>query len=122
LNSPTETQDEFIRRINKAARDDENGKPDTQSSSEHWVIGQTRDKGSIHSDIWRGTASDLASSNLIAVSPRIGWWRERHHLRKHDKKTRYSLIVSIKTPEQDVDIYTPVKIKVSQKIPIQISR
>lgn len=122
LNSPTETQDEFIRRINKAARDDENGKPDTQSSSEHWVIGQTRDKGSIHSDIWRGTASDLASSNLIAVSPRIGWWRERHHLRKHDKKTRYSLIVSIKTPEQNVDIYTPVKIKVSQKIPIQISR
>lgn len=122
LNSPTETQDEFIKRINKAARDEEEGKPDTQSASKYWVIGQARDKGSIHSDKWRGTASELASSNLIAISPRIGWWRERHHLRKFDRKTRYSLIVSIKTTEQDVDIYTPVKIKVAQKIPIQISR
>jgi len=122
LNSPTETQDEFIRRINKAARDEEEGKPDTQSASEHWVIGQARDKGSIHSDIWHGTASDLASSNLIAISPRIGWWRERHHLQKHDKKTRYSLIVSIKTSEQNIDIYTPVKIKVAQQIPIEIRR
>ena len=121
INSPTETQDEFVRRINIATRDEENSKPDTSSASDYWVIGsQNRDKGSIHSDIWKGTASDLASSNLVAVTPKIGWWRERHHLHKYNNKTRYSLIVSINTPEQDIDIYTPVAIKIKQPITIQI--
>ncbi|MDQ6986836.1 MAG: S8 family peptidase [Mariprofundaceae bacterium] len=117
LNSSTETQDEFIRRINKAARDAENGKPDTSSPTDKWLIGsQARDKGSIHSDIWKGTASDLASSNLIAISPKVGWWRERHHLKKYNKTTRYTLIVSITAPEQGVDIYTPVAVQIAQPI------
>lgn len=120
LNSPTESQDEFVRRINKSAQDEENGKPDRPSASKYWVIGQARDKGSIHSDIWHGTASDLASSNLIAVSPKIGWWRERHHLHKYNNKTRYSLIVSIKTPGQSVDIYTPVATQIAQPLTISI--
>jgi len=122
INSPTETENEFIRRINKAVRDEEHGKPDTDSPSGHWVIGSdNRDKGSIHSDIWEGTASELASSNLIAIFPSIGWWRERPHLGKVNNKTRYSLIVSIKTPEQDIDIYTPVVTQIEQQIPIEIS-
>ncbi|HEX2957535.1 MAG TPA: hypothetical protein VHO70_11930, partial [Chitinispirillaceae bacterium] len=119
LNSPGETQDEFLRRINVEVRDEENSHPGTSSASDHWVIGaQNRDKGSIHSDIWRGTAADLASSNMIAIIPAIGWWRERNYLGMCEKSTRYSLIVSIKTPEQSVDIYTPVVQMVN--IPISI--
>jgi len=121
INSPTESEDEFIRRINRALRDDEHGRPDTESPSDHWIIGQNRNKGSIHSDIWVGTAADLSSSNLIAVFPSIGWWRERPHLEKVNNKTRYSLIVSIETQEQDIDIYTPVATKIEQQIPIEIS-
>ena len=116
LNSPTETKDEFVRRINKAARDEENVKPDTSSAAKHWVIGTARDKGSIHSDIWCGTALELASSNLIAIFPIIGWWRERAYLNKFNNKTRYSLVISIKTPDQDVDIYTPVAIQIEQLV------
>jgi hypothetical protein len=64
LNSPGEAKDEFIRRINMAERGDENGHPGTQSAATHWLIGaQARDKGSIHSDIWQGTAPELAASN-----------------------------------------------------------
>jgi len=121
LNSPTESEDEFIRRINRAVRDDEHGRPDTESPSDHWIIGQNRDKGSIHSDVWVGTAADLSSSNLIAVFPSIGWWRERPHLGKVNNRTRYSLIVSIETQEQEVDIYTPVAIQLEQQIPIEVS-
>ena len=121
LNSPTEAEDEFIRRINIAVRNEEKGRPDTSSPSNHWVIGKKRDKGSIHSDIWVGTAADLSSSNLIAVFPSIGWWRERPHLGKANNRTRYSLIVSIETQEQDVDIYTPVAIQLEQQIPIEVS-
>jgi len=118
LNSPSESRSEFIKRINVAARDDNEGHPGTSSPSGYWTLGQVRDKGSIHSDIWEGTAADLAASNLIAIYPRIGWWRERSHLGKVESLTRYSLIVSIYTPEQEVDIYTPVAQQVGVSIPI----
>jgi hypothetical protein len=121
LNSPEESQGDFIKRINAAARNEDEGSPGTQSASSHWVIGsQTRDKGSIHSDIWRGTAAELASSNLIAVSPRIGWWRERAHLNKWNRQTRYALVVSIVTPEESVDLYTPVATQIGITLPVLI--
>jgi hypothetical protein len=121
LNSPGEDKDTFIRRVNVAARDEENGHPYTPSASDYWTFGQVRDKGSIHSDIWQGSAQDLATSNLIAVSPVIGWWRERSHLNKWNRKTRYSLIVSISTPDQEVDVYTPVAIKLGVPVPVEIT-
>ena len=121
INSPTESQEEFLKRVNAAMQDEENYQS-TQSPSSHWVIGmQNRDKGSIHSDIWRGTALELSASNLIAVSPRLGWWKERSHLGKINSNTRYSLIISIHTPEQDVDLYTPVATSISTPISIQTS-
>jgi hypothetical protein len=121
LNSPGESQDDFVKRINAAERDATKAHPGTQSASAHWVIGsQTRDKGSVHSDIWRGTAAELAQSNHIAIFPRIGWWRERSHLARWDRRTRYALIVSISTPEEHIDLYTPVAIKIGLVTPIVI--
>jgi len=120
INSPAESKGEFLRRINKAVREEENGHAGTASAANHWLLGKSRDKGSIHSDVWDGTAAELAASNLIAVYPTIGWWRERSHLQKWDKRTRYTLIVSIRTPEETVDIYTPVAIKIGVTIPVDI--
>ncbi|MCB4748776.1 MAG: S8 family peptidase [Sulfurovum sp.] len=121
LNSPGETEDELIQRINIDARDDANTHPGTQSASDHWVIGaNARNKGSIHSDIWKGTAAELAGSNKIVIYPAIGWWRERKRLGKYNKKTRYSLVVSISTPSEDVDIYTPVLTQVEVPATIEI--
>ena len=120
LNSPGETDDELIRRINKSARTLENGKPDTKSAADHWIIGQARDKGSIHSDIWKGTAAELADSNKIVIYPGIGWWRERKRLKKYNAKTRYSLVVSISTSSEEFDIYTPVQVQVATPIAINI--
>ncbi|HEY3374648.1 MAG TPA: S8 family peptidase [Candidatus Aquicultor sp.] len=122
INSPYETEDQFVQRINAAARDEDEGHPGTASASDHWVIGQARDKGSIHSDIWRGSAAELAESHFIAVSPRIGWWRERKHLGKFDNRTRYALVVTIRTPEQEIDVYTPVAQQVGLIVPITTQR
>lgn len=120
LNSPGEPRDIFVDRISTRNRD-ENHISSSSSPSNHWVIGsKNRDKGSIHSDIWRGSAADLADSNLIAISPVIGWWRERRHLGRSNKTGRYSLIVSIVTLEQNVDIYTPVKIAAEIKVTVDI--
>ena len=119
LNGPGESEDEFVRRVNDQARD--NGeRPGTEGAGKNWVIGEARNVGSIHSDIWEGRAADLAGSNLIAVYPLVGWWRERNYLNRWNRQCRYSLVVSIYAPEQTVDIYTPVAVKVGQLIPIPI--
>lgn len=121
INAPTETKERFEMRINAEAQDEDFNSSENASVSKHWVLGpQSRDKGSIHSDIWKGSAAELADSNLIAVYPTIGWWRERAHLNKWNSKTRYSLIISINTPEESVDIYTPVAVQVGIKPPVEI--
>ena len=77
INNPGESKDAFIKRINKAAREQDEQLTNTQSASDHWVLGSTaRDRGSIHSDTWTGTSAQLAASNFISVLPKIGWWRE----------------------------------------------
>ena len=119
LNNVGEDRETFAQRLNAAARED-GEKPDSSSGSQRWKIGSNgRDQGAIHSDIWQGTAADLATCNMVGVYPIIGWWRERPWLNRWGRKTRYSLIVSIFTPSQDVDIYTPVANMVSVPITIK---
>jgi hypothetical protein len=123
INGAGETETEFVRRVNAQARDD-GEHPGTEGAGRNWKIGEARNVGSIHSDIWEGHATDLASSNMIAVYPAVGWWRERTHLNCWTRKCRYSLVVSIYTPEMDVDIYTPVATQIRvpvQPIPIEIT-
>lgn len=115
LNRATENADDFLKRKNAATRAVDWKNPGGATSD--WEIGQFRDKGSVHADRWQGTAADAANRNLIAVYPAIGWWRERKHLGCVQKKTRYALIVSILTEEQNLDLYsliqTPLKTKVA---------
>jgi hypothetical protein len=120
VNKEGETKEEFKQRINKAARDEEYEKGFT-SSDNRWIIGKdNRSIGSVHSDIWEGTAADIAACNLIAVYPVIGWWRERHNLKKYNSKTRYSLLVSLETPVTDVELYTSIINKISTPITVEI--
>jgi hypothetical protein len=120
LNTPEETREELIVRLNHAARE-EGQTPETSSDSARWTIGSNaRDRGSVHSDIWRGTAASIARTNLVGVYPVIGWWRERPHLDRWSRRTRYSLVVSLSTEEQNIDIYTPVATEVGILTPIEI--
>lgn len=108
VKTPTETLPQFKARINQAARDEELGNP-TSSDAAKWLLGpDLRSLGSMHSDRWQGTAADLAERGFIGVYPVIGWWRERHQLGRWAKLARYSLVVTIKTPEAVMDIYNPV--------------
>ncbi|MFM9874449.1 MAG: S8 family peptidase [Fimbriimonadaceae bacterium] len=119
LNSPGESRDDFLYRINRKARDGSDVGPETPSAAGHWRLGEQRDVGSVHSDIWSGIAADLAASNLLAIYPTIGWWRERDHLRGWENSARYSLIISINSPKEDVDIYTPVATEILMPIEIE---
>ena len=109
---PLETEDDFRSRINAAARDEEEG---TFGGGDDpgWLIGkQKRHKGSLHSDIWRGSAVDLASRGVLAVYPALGWWKTRPRFERYERAARYALIVSIRSPEIDVDLYTAVANKI----------
>lgn len=109
VNNVNESEDEFRRRVNIAARD-ENEEVNGNAGSNRWAIGtNNRSTGSIHSDYWEGTAAALATCNHIAVYPVIGWWRERKHLGKVENQARYALIISLETPAQDVELYTTVR-------------
>jgi hypothetical protein len=109
----TETLDEFRARVNDAARDEEDGDAGVGGGGDEWLLGQTRDRGSIHSDFWSGTAADLAQRDAIGVFPVGGWWKEKPYLERWDGEARYALIVTIKAPGVDVDIYTPVEAKIA---------
>jgi len=105
---PTESPEMFRKRINAAAREDEEEAPDSPQDS-GWTIGkQNRHRGSIHSDMWRGRAADLASRGVIAVYPSRGWWKTRQRLGRYNNQTRYSLTVSITAPQIKVDLCTEV--------------
>lgn len=119
VNNVNESEDDFRRRVNIAARE-ENEEINGNSGSNRWAIGtNNRSTGSIHSDYWEGTAAALATCNHIAVYPVIGWWRERKHLGKVEKQTRYSLIISLETPAQDIELYTTVINMIEVPIEIQ---
>ena len=110
---PTETLNAFRARVNAAVEKEE----PTNTLDPFWLLGaNNRHRGSLHSDIWRGTAAELASRAQIAVFPTIGWWRTRDRLGCVNRSARYSLIVSIRAPDTDVDLYT----EVANRIPVPI--
>ena len=111
---PLESVVEFRKRINLAARDEDEGSPGRSADDPAWLIGaRGRHRGSLHGDIWWGTAADLASRGVIAVYPTAGWWKTRQALERYDKAARYALIVSIRAPEVDVDLCTEVANRVA---------
>jgi hypothetical protein len=112
VKSETESLNEFRARINQAAYDEEEG-VSVGAGNERWLLGTFRDRGSIHSDFWQGTAADLAARDAVGVFPVGGWWKEKPYLERYDAMARYALIVTIRAPGSDVDIYTSVEAQVA---------
>src|ERR1035438_757223 len=72
---PLESTPDFIARINAAAAQDDEGEQ-VNPKDPAWCLGEKlRNRGSLHQDIWEGTAADLASRGFLAVYPALGWWR-----------------------------------------------
>src|SRR6185437_3161134 len=87
VNLPDESSSQFQKRINKLSR--EEGETIPRQTDDGWLLGsQLWSKGSLHHDIWRGPASDLARGDSIAVFPVSGWWKDRPHLEKVEKTAR----------------------------------
>jgi hypothetical protein len=123
MKNPTELLGAFRERVNRAARDE--GEETTTRARvtparTRWRLGErTRDKGSISSDVWEGTAAEAAECGVLAIFPVTGWWRERPRLGRAEELARYSLVVSIQSPAAEVDIYAAVATKVAVPITVR---
>ncbi len=114
------TTEDFVARINAAAEREDDGDP-IDPKDPNWLLGDLkRHRGSLHQDIWQGTAAELASRGSIAVYPAKGWWRTRPAQERYDLPARYSLIVSIRTPQTDVDLYTPIAQQVAAQVAVPV--
>ena len=116
---PHESVADFRSRVNAAARDEESGASAT-GSDPAWLVGKNaRHRGSLHSDIWRGTAADLAGRGGIAVYPSLGWWKTRHQLERYNFPARYALLVSIRAPEIEVDLATEIASQIGVPVVVE---
>lgn len=108
LKASQETPDDFVARINRRAAAEEDGvRP--SSESDRWLLGEKRDVGSLHQDVWEGgTGPDLARCGVLAVHPVGGWWKNNARKDRADRPVRYALIISLSTEAQGVDLYTPI--------------
>lgn len=109
-----ETDERFLQRINKLERAElEENEPQEAMADpdrDHWFVGaRLRSRGSLHSDVWVGTAAQLAQKSHIAVFPVGGWWKDWNESQRHSVPVRYSLVVGLEVIDDvDVDLYTPI--------------
>ena len=87
-----------------------------------WYLGKRiRDKGSVRSDYTvNTTAIQIAGIDKVAIIPENGWWKNRSNMKRYNDKVRYSLVVTISTPNTDVDLYTPIMTKIKSTVEIKI--
>jgi hypothetical protein len=100
----------FKQRVNVAEREDPRKGPRVEPDDDRWLLGPNSiSAGSLHCDVWSGPAIELLWRDTLCIKPVNGWWRDRAGREYVNKQTRYSLIVTLRAQNVDVDLYTPVK-------------
>lgn len=119
---PLETVEQFQRRINLLARDEDEFER-YEGADQRWLLGpRKRFRGSLHHDRLTCSAPELASREHIAVFPVGGWWKSREALGRFESTTRYALIASIHAPQLpgEIDLYAEVEQVLQVAVPIEI--
>lgn len=100
----------FKQRVNAAEREDPRKGPRVEPDDDRWLLGPNSiSAGSLHCDVWSGPAIELLGRDTLCIKPVNGWWRDRAGREHVNKQTRYSLIVTLRAQNVDVDLYTPIK-------------
>lgn len=111
--------DDFVARINAAVEREDEGDPINPKDPD-WRLGdRLRHRGSLHQDIWDGTAADLASRGFLAVYPSTGWWRTRPAQERYNLPAHYSLIVSIRTEQTEIDLYNAIANQIATSVTVE---
>ncbi len=114
---PGQSLDNFQAYVNGMADSEDYDGPEGETDG--WTLGQQlRTRGSLHSDTWTGSSADLADMHTIAIFPVGGWWKYRTAEDRWQRSVRYSLIVSIDVPDEDVDIYSVIENLIQTEVEI----
>jgi Subtilase family len=107
-----EDRDAFRAHVNELeSLDEEETEEDANArvQDEGWLLGpKSISAGSLHCDVWQGSAADLATRDEIAIYPVTGWWKTRGRERRYNDRARYSLVMSLDARGIDVDVYTAI--------------
>jgi hypothetical protein len=105
-----EPLDIFKQRVNAAERADPRRGPRVEPDDDRWRLGPNSvSAGSLHCDTWSGPAIELLGRDTLCIKPVLGWWRDRAGKDYVNKKTRYALIITFKSRDVDIDLYTPIR-------------
>lgn len=127
LRRPRESMLEFAKRVNDKERErrlNPEGREVKEkivgaNDPDHWQFGpKSISAGSLHSDVWTGPAARLLTRNMICVYPIGGWWNNRSGKDVRAQKTRYALVVTLKTDEESIDLHTPIRTLVENDVKI----
>lgn len=116
---PGQPLDNFRSFVNGIANNENYNGP--EGDSDGWILGpQLRTRGSLHSDTWTGSAADLADMHTIAVFPVGGWWKYRTAQDRWKNSVRFSLLVSVDVPDEEVDIYSVIQAQIEAMVEIEV--
>lgn len=102
----SDTKERFKRRVSGQQEKD---KQELQTEGDFWLLGSNAAQaGSLHCDLWRGRAIDLALHDAIGVYPVTGWWKTHAGQKRFNDKGRYALVISVSAPGQSVDLYSEI--------------
>ncbi|AZU03056.1 Y4BN [Glycocaulis alkaliphilus] len=110
----SDTKDQFKRRV---SGQQERDAPGPQQEGDYWLLGSNAvQAGSLHCDLWRGRAIDLALHDAIGVYPVTGWWKTHPGQKRFNDSGRYALVISISAPGCPVDMHSEITSLVTAKI------
>lgn len=110
----SDTKEQFKRRVSGQQEKDT---PGPQQEGDYWLLGSNAAQaGSLHCDLWRGRAIDLALHDAIGVYPVTGWWKTHPGQKRFNDKGRYALVISISAPGHNVDMHSEISALVAAKI------
>lgn len=102
----SETEATFRARVNAAQEGDGSA---AENEKDCWLLGpKAIQAGSLHCDLWRGYAIDLAGHDSIAVYPVGGWWKSHLGQNRVSDRGRYALVISIAAPGQAIDLHAEI--------------
>ena len=121
LKRRSETAVNFAKRLNKQAWEQPKDRPPTDPDGDRWLFGtQSMSAGSLHSDEWTGPAVNLLSRNIICIKPVGGWWKDRAKADVRGRKARYSLILSLRSQDSEIDLYTPISTMIEAEVGVEV--
>lgn len=114
-----ESRREFENRIKRLTEEGEERGPRDPDLANRWLIGITnRNQGSIISDSFVTTGAAMAGCDTIAIYPSGGWFKNKPE--NLDMEIPYSLVVTLESPEEEVQLYNEVETAIAHRVQVEI--